>query len=418
MVDEPAPQANASQDLSAEAASIESELAAGAAAEAGKGPMFNIYGFADFTWTKFIGLKESEANDWFKPWSSFSVGNLNVYLAGDLGQDWRSLAEIRFLYTPHGVTSLNAAGENERFDGTATDYADLERPIRWGGVEIERAWLEYTPHESLGLRVGQWLSPYGIWNVDHGSPVIISVHRPFVVGEGLIPERQTGLQLYGSFYADATQLGYHLTLSNGRGPIDAYRDLDANKAIGGRLFAKNDSLLGTLTVGVSGYRGKYTDLTGSYGAGPDGAFQYVQTVTNQYEELALAADLKWEYSNALIQGEAMMSDTAYTDDVRPPLPFSAQPGFTPDNRRWGFYGYGGYRTPWWNTMPFVGGEYYFIGNHSYVPSTTAFWAGLNVRPIPRVVLKAQYKHVTSGKLPDGPDPVKYNVVEAQAAWSF
>jgi hypothetical protein len=67
--------------------------------------------------------------------------------------------------------------------------------LQWGGVEIERAWLEYSAHPLFTIRGGQWLTPYGIWIVDHGSPVIIGVRRPFVVGEALIPERQTGVQI-------------------------------------------------------------------------------------------------------------------------------------------------------------------------------------------------------------------------------
>lgn len=421
----PVPTADAATEPGADpgavdSATAEDELVAAAAAQeaAGTGPSLSVYGFADFTWTKFVNLKQS--NVWYKRWSSFSVGNLNVYFAGDLGDNWRSLAEVRLLYLPHGVTQWSATGEQTRYDTTTGDYADINRPVRWGGIEIERAFLEYTPHELLGFRLGQWLSPYGIWNVDHGSPVIISIHRPYVVGEGLIPERQTGVELFGSLYVKATQLGYHLTLSNGRGPIDTYQDLDSNKAIGGRLFAKNDSLLGTLTVGMSGYRGKYTDSTGTFQAGDGGAFEWVEAPTAQYDELALAADLKWEWNNVLVQGEALLSDTAYEDSVRPVdfFAMSGPPGFTPDNRRRGFYAYGGYRTPWLNTMPYVGGEYYYIGKHSPMLSKlTVLWGGLNVRPTARVVLKAQYKHVRNAKPPVGPRTL-YNVIETQAAWSF
>ena len=49
---------------------------------------------------------------------------------------------------------------------------------------------EYDVNEFLTVRAGRWLSPYGIWNIDHGSPAIIGVSRPYVVGAQLIASEQ------------------------------------------------------------------------------------------------------------------------------------------------------------------------------------------------------------------------------------
>jgi hypothetical protein len=376
------------------------------------GSTLNLYGFLDFTYSQQIGTKSAIVT-WFP---SFAVGNFNLYLASQFGPNWRSLAEVRFMYLPHG--QLAGGGifdpDSSRVDTTVTDYADVGRPLRWGGLEIERAWLEYTLDGYLTVRAGQWLTPYGIWNVDHGSPTVIGVYRPYIVGEGLFPEHQTGIELHGEFYAGNTQIGYHLTLSNGRGPTDAYLDLDHNKAVGARLFVETDELPGSLTLGVSGYRGNYTDR-------PDNpvVFDLVDgpvvgdAVTLRYRELAFAADLKWQWGDFLLQSEWILADTAYQDEVRPtttPIP-GIPPAFAPDARRVGYYVLAGYRTPWWNLMPFVIWQSY---DNPLQVDVNEVQLGVNLRPVPQVVLKAEYIFVTFTSV-DGAD---IHYLTTQLAWAF
>ena len=372
----------------------------------------DIYGFADFTYDHNLG----EANP-FAPYNSFAVGNFNVYLASQLGAGFRSLAEVRFTYLPHGdMGGITTGATGERTDTTAADYTDLGRPIRWGGVVIERAWLEYTAHPLLTIRGGHWLTPYGIWNVDHGSPVIVGTRRPFIVGEALFPASQTGLEIYGTHGFSELQLGYHLTLSNGRGPIDKYQDLNANKAIGGRLFAVLDSSFGTLSLGLSGYRGDYTDRQLEFTIGPDGPVM-ASPRTQDYDELSYAADLKWEYAGLWLQSEAIVNEIAYEDGFRPTaLTTEGPPGFVPDYRRFGWYGLIGYRFDFLGLMPFAGSEYYYTGGGNVLPTSAAVFTGLNARPTARVVLKVQHTYAWFPGSELDIDP--YSGLSAQAAWSF
>ena len=397
----------------AEASVLEKELVEKATGD--DGLKLDVYGFADFTYG--LAVKKFAFGP---PHNSFAVGNLNLYLASNLGDKWRSLAEVRFSYLPHGVNQVDETGQIKRIDTTVADYTDLGRTKRWGGIMIERAYLEYLAHPMLNIRAGHFLTPYGIWNVDHGSPVIIGVRRPFIVGEAMIPESQTGLELYGTYHLDPVQLGYHLTLSNGRGPIDTYQDLNGNKAIGGRLFAHADTPAGAVTLGLSGYSGRYTDASQQYGIDANGDFTVSYPVTLDYNELSLGADLKWEYGGLLVQSEAMMNDVVY-DQMRPPaVVFAGPPGFLADYRRLGAYGLAGYRFDWGGIMPFAGLEYYNNpGSNGSIGKSAAFWGGLNVRPTARVVLKAQY---TYSWFPDDPVGIApdthFNSIDFQAAWSF
>ena len=375
-------------------------------------PTLNFYGFADFTY--FAGLSKVRIG---LPWETFSIGNLNLYTGSELGSDWRWLSEVRFMYLPHGsTTSLTST---ESINTTVIDYADFGRPVRWGGIRIERAYIEKTFHPLLTVRVGHFLTPYGIWNVDHGSPVIISVTRPYIVGDALLPQAQTGIELYGTWNVDATQLGYHLTLSNGRGPVDTHQDYDHNKAVGGRLYLRQDAArFGTLTLGTSGYRGKYTARHGEFALGADGAPATLFPTDAQYDELSLAADLKWEWEDLLVQAEAILNDASYTDGGRPAAAtaaFGGPPGFAADFRNRGYYALVAYQTPFFGIMPYLFYEHYW--QRSVALELDAWRGGLNIRPVPRVSVKLE---ILAARFIRGLglDGYKNQIFLFQTAWSF
>ncbi|HEY3494329.1 MAG TPA: hypothetical protein VGK73_06575 [Polyangiaceae bacterium] len=408
--------ADATADAAAAAAAAEVELAASAEVEEYK---LNLYGFADFMYSR--SLTKSSLED--RP-ASFAVGNLNLYMGSELGDNWRWLSEVRFMYLPNGSIPYGTAvspNPGPRLDTTVDDYADLGSSIRWGGISIERAYLEHTFLSWFTIRAGQFLTPYGIWNVDHGSPVILGARRPYIIGQALFPARQTGIELYGSGLVGPVELGYHLTVSNGRGPVDSYQDLDKNKALGGRAWLRHHSdEVGTVTLGGSGYRGRYTNSDPAASFSSEGTLQLSETLTEQYEELALAADLKWERKGLMVQSEAVLSDRAYTDSVRPPaLPQPGPPGQIADHRRAGFYVLAGYRFDFLGIMPWAGIDYFSFGKKDVYPTVAAFPMGVTLRPTARVTLKAQYTHVTFPGEPTLGGPAKpLNLLDLQAAWSF
>ncbi len=390
----------------------------GPGAESGVDTDLHVSGFLDFGVSKLIAKKGSLVRGFLANRTSFYVGNFNLYLSKNLSKSFRTMGEVRFLYKPNGSAPFS--------DGTGTptteteDHADFDRPLRWGGVEIERAYLEWSAHRFLTIRLGQFLTPYGIWNVDHGSPTFIPVQRPYVVGDGLFPERQTGFELFGRW--DATRhgtLGYHLTLSNGQGPISEYRDLDENKAIGARLFWERHGA-GTLKFGGSAYYGRNTDGTTTITANPTGSLQTTDVVYQQYDVLALALDAAWRYQGLLLQAEWITQQRAFTKRGRSAVPeiYGTSLILPSDALTWGAYGLAGYRLPWFGIMPYFVAQYFdsttINGTRSQIVNMQG---GLNIRPIDAVVFKLEYSYAFfTKKLLGRDDPIQY--FQAQAAWAF
>jgi len=357
-------------------------------------PKLELSGFADFSFTANVSPKTSPLRTIAYQYPSFSVGNLNLYLGAALAENWHFLAEVRFLYLPGGNAPFpsSTAEQVTPYDTEALDYADDQRALHWGGVQIQRAQIDYTPHPMLALRFGQWLTPVGIWNVDHGSPTVIGVYRPYIIGQGLFPERQTGIQVSGEWTGDTNLCGYFVTLSNGRGPSDAFADLDGNKGLGARAYWTNSNY-GTLTLGASAYKGTYSSRNREYGVqslpGQAPSLVGINPLVEQYREQSIAGDLRWSYGGLLVQGEVMQHEVAYRNGIRP-----SQNGLVfADFRERGYYALGGYRLPWFGIMPFATVEGYNFASQPFVPAAHAESIGVNVRPVPTVVLKLQY-HVS------------------------
>jgi hypothetical protein len=379
----------------------------------------HISGFLDFNVSRLIAKKDSLNRGFLPPHTNFFIGNFNLYLTKNLSETFRMMGEVRFSYLPNGNIPLNNGSPNTPTT-SSDDYADVDRPLKWGSIEIERVYLEWGPSRFLTVRAGSFLTPYGIWNVDHGSPTFIPVQRPYVIGNGLFPERQTGFELFGRWDATANgTLGYHLTLSNGSGPISEYRDLDNNKAVGGRLFWEQHGI-GDLKIGTSAYYGEDTDATA--GLAPDGmgGLKPVDTVHRQYDILALAADIVWKYKGLILQAEYISQQRRYTDKGRQAVlnEITQQTVFPIDATNWGAYGLVGYKLPWFGIMPYlIVSKIRLIDQGGTDANTLGFNAGLNIRVIDPVVVKIEYLQAwLKEKLLGSDDPFK--IFQAQVAWAF
>jgi hypothetical protein len=416
---EPPASADEEGDLSAEELD---RLGFGSGAEASAvDTSVKLSGFMDFKFSSAVNSKDSFWRSSYLRHPSMFIGNLNVYLSKSFTENLRTLAEVRFTYLPNGDPVASATPG--AFSSTTTsDYADAARLMRWGGVLLERVYLEWTLHRAAVLRVGQYLTPYGIWNVDHGSPTIITAQRPFVISQQLFPERQTGLQLYGNARVlSHHMLGYALTLSNGEGPVSEYRDLDNNKAIGGRVDWTYD-VLGELRIGGSWFYGRDTAARTYFIPQADGTLRSGEAVDAQSDVLSLAADLRWTVRSFLLQAEFISEQRRHTEAGRTGVNVLAIGNryLAPrDALSWGAYGLVGYRLDWLGVMPY----FLYTVNKLYNPvsfnllQNHAVQTGLNIRPLDAVVLKLEYIAIfPTGKYKPTDDTA--HVLQAQLAWAF
>lgn len=389
----PPPPVAAEPVQTAEAARIatDSDLnnaASDQASEDAQAQPVDIYGFADIYFAApFWRSNSLYSTSGVGSHPYLSVGNFNIYLSKHLDERWHFLSEVRFLYAPNGSNDPKNPGT--RISTQAGDAADINRPLRWGAIEIERIHVDYQQSSLLTLRFGHWLTPYGIWNIDHGSPTVIAIQRPYIIGEQLFPQRQTGIQAFGQTFVGDLKLGYALGLSNGRGPLDEQRDLDFDKAVTARVEVGYNKL-GDLKLGGSYYRGRYTDA--SFPILNPSTASADSTVLERYGEQAFGADLQWDYEKFVVRSEFAYNEREYSDGVRRVV----SPGqVSPDRRRYGAYALVGYRTPLLGVMPYVVYQDYVLGHDPALPQVEhvrAFHGGLNWPIGAQVTAKGEYVH--------------------------
>ncbi|MBS2021028.1 MAG: hypothetical protein JST92_01360 [Deltaproteobacteria bacterium] len=390
------------------------------------GPQLKLYGFADFTYQRYLFDTQSGWAKYniFENNGSLAVGKINLFLDGQLSQRARSLIEIRFSYVPNGTGSQLTSTGTQKVSTQVNDPTESNAYVSWGSILIERAWVEYAFSDLFTLRAGQFLTPVGIWNVDHASVALIDANQPYAITQQLFPRSQVGFEGYGSRYFGDTRLGWHLTVSNGRiesynndynGHVPQYVDFDHRLGVGGRVFMETRGSLGELKVGGSFYTGRYTER--NEGNGATGPFN---NLIQQYDELSLGADVRWEYKSFLLQGEALYHDVKYTDDGRAAFAaFLGRPTYS-DYTASGWYVLGGYRLPWYNIMPFGMFQHLTPNDTQERIELYVVNLGVNVRVLPNLVVKGSVGLPWWPKAPanDNIYGAQLITLQSQIAWAF
>jgi hypothetical protein len=367
----------AASDMAAEPAVLDVNL-----------PTFRLYGFID------MGLQKLwTGDDPVVPTlhTTFVLGNINLYFDFRPAEEWSSLIEVRFTNYPNGTESAGiplAGVDYQRVDTSAADPGNGEGYdlVSWGGVVLERAYIQWQ-RDKLGFRVGQFLTPYGIWNVDHGTPTLISLLRPQFVSSQMWPSHQLGAEVFGRFdyvLPGRWAVEYHAYVSNGRTP--GVVDLTEDKMLGGRLVASTTRPQ-PMAFGLSFMHGNYSEQQHNIDLMTDGI---VRPEVVAYAESGLAADASIDLGALRVRSELTLRRVDYETGKRA-LSFAGPGKYEPDSLRTDIYGLAAYRIPKTRFEPYLYLEAYHlptpIGNLMAVASV-----GLNVYFTPSVQLKLQYSH--------------------------
>lgn len=293
---------------------------------------------------------------------TFAVGNINQYFDYTPHPDWRGLAEIRFTMAPHGNVTAGGldplTGKIQQFNRLTTEqydpHATAQNTPMWGGYTvIERAYIQWQKYQQFQLRVGHWFSPFGVWNVDHGQPTLIAATTPQLIQMKLIPIRQTGIQVLGSFVLSDWELGYNAWLSNGRNEI-AVLDVNDDKAFGGRIFVRKDTGSFNYQLGATYHHGRVADKIAE--ANPTKLMAYNIYESYAYTENIFGADLSVDIGPFRSRTEWVGRLKRYQDDKRPAA-FGAPGAYAADAWSMSLYTVMAYQLPWWGIEPFMAGEW-------------------------------------------------------------
>lgn len=221
--------------------------------------------------------------------SHFRLHHLSLQFSKDLSEKWSFFSEIEF---------EDGAFFEAKNDGT-TDLDKAE-----GAILIETMYVDMELNEYLNLRIGRYLDPAGIWNVDHYVPFVTTQDRPKHIRK-IFPKYLDGLQAFGSRPVGANHLSeYKLYVGNGSGESGKL-DTNENKTVGASVNLKFLSLY-DLDIGLSYLTGKDSSNVDIDAIGFDAKFRIkdfsFQTEYGHADRTADSTNVETERSGWYAQG--------------------------------------------------------------------------------------------------------------------
>lgn len=180
--------------------------------------------------------------------TSFSLGQLDLFVTSDVSEKFKFLSEIVF-----------EAGSANIYGNQVGDQNSL-------GVDLERYLMLYSYNDYFKLSVGRGHTAIGYYNTEfhHSSWLQTTTGRPFLFEfedhGGILPIHMVGVSASGQIPSGALGLHYVAEIGNGRAsreplagePVQNEVDDQNRKAFNLAMFARPESLHG-LQAGFSFY---------------------------------------------------------------------------------------------------------------------------------------------------------------------
>jgi len=229
---------------------------------------------------------------------------------------------------------------------------DVQRPR--GDLTVERLYADFTYSDLVNVRAGIFLTPVGRWNLIHIAPLVWTSEQPLVTELPFDPSL-TGAMLYGSVFPAGGVLSYSLYGQFGE-PIEGDPEFEpADHSAGARL--------------------EYTAEAG-WSAG---ASYLASRRAGDVRHLG-GVDVLWSRPRIELMGEFVVEDGAGGDG------------------QWGVY---------LQSVFALTNRLYLVGRYEHFaypapdPSVNLITFGIAFRPLPAVVLKAEYL-IADRRGPDSP----------------
>ena len=356
--------------------------------QVGKGLSIGGYGEANYQ-ARVDDQGGRNANGTFNNPDNADVERLVIYTGYKFTDSILFNSEIEF---EHASTGNNGSGVNGSDTGT---------------VSVEMASLDFFIDPRLNVRAGMLLMPMGFINQIHEPPFFFGNNRP-EVERRIIPStwRENGVGLFGELLPGLTYTTYVVNGMNARN--FSASGIRSGRQSGGQALAEDLAYVGRLDytppmlpgvmVGGSAY-------VGNSGQNQLYSGQQLDVATQLYE-----AHLQWKYRGLEFR---TLGSWGHIGDA---AALSAARSTTIGEENYGWYSEVGYdilphflHDTTQYLAPFV--RYERMDTVAKVPTgrvddltrdVEIYQVGLNYKPIPNVVIKADYRNFTqkSGASPD------------------